>query len=1471
MRQKSSESAIEHKSSDSEPTALAPSPEAMPALPARGPPRPMPIVAIGASAGGLEAASALLGCLPTTSGMAFILVTHLEPTHESMMADLLGKHTSMMVAEATDGCLLGPDQVFVIPPGCYLAVRGGAIHLSPPLEHHGARMPFDFLLTSLASERSNPPVCIVLSGTGQDGSAGIAALKAAGGYVIAQDPDEAEFDGMPRSAIATGLVDEVLALNDMPGALAKRAPLITAGAPRGREVTPPHSAALSEIISLLKEQTPHDFRHYKPGTLERRIERRLALLGLERGNLPVYLDLLCTSASERDLLAQDLLINVTSFFRDPKVFEMLASTVVPEIIDRLPENQSLRIWAAGCSTGEEVYSLAIICREAINASGRQIKLQIFASDVDSGAIAIARVGLYPADSTSGVTADHLARFFVKDELGYRVVATLRSDVVFTVQDVLADPPFSRVDLVSCRNLLIYLNSEAQAKVISLFHFALNDGGILVLGSAETVGNADNRFKVIAGAERIYRHIARSRLSDSGFPLNLGENLPMPGSAERSTSGARQANLEDICRRAIMASHTPAAILINRKRQCLYAMGPIERYLKIAPGYVTQDVLAMATPALRAKLRLAIDKVSKAAPRFDGGRARLIHDGSAIWFSIDVELVASEHDELLLVCFVEERGGHSAALANGNSAESARNADLEHELEATQAELQAAIKSQEAFSQEQKAINEEALSVNEEFQSTNEELLTSKEELQSLNEELTALNSQLQESLERQRQTSDDLQNVLYSTNVGTLFLDLDLKIRFYTPAVKSFFSIIAGDIGRPLADLRPIAADADLLIDARRVVSNETSIEREISGLGDSWFMRRIFPYRAHDNRIEGVVITFADISERKQIAKALEAAKLEAERANSAKSRFLAAASHDLRQPLQSLTLMQDMLARSVEGKKPQMLLERFEQTLGSMSGMLNTLLDINQIEAGVIEARTIAFPIAEVLDRLRDEFTYLAQSRNLVLKILPSAALVHSDPRLLEQMIRNLLGNAIKYTRRGKILLGCRQRGDTLRVEVWDSGIGIAAKELQAIFAEFHQVDNAAHERTRGLGLGLSIVQRLGNLLGHEIDVRSLPDRGSVFAVTLECAVRPARETADLAPTDDAGKVQPGRQCKIVVVDDDPDVLEMLGQLLTDNYHLVTVASNAESALKLIASGAVQPEILLTDYSLPGGLNGLELISKLRASRPDGLPAIILTGDISSETLAAIAAHDCVQLSKPVKPQELFAAMARLCPPKGLPLPRPPKAVAGSSAARVYVVDDDPEIRAAMREVLENGGRVVRDFASAEAFLASYNSGGEGCLVLDAHMPDMSGVALIDALRARGDHLPVILITGSGDVGLAVAAMRTGACDFIEKPVGRDELLASITRAIDDSRDIRRVDAARKDAAALVAGLTNRQREVMDMVLAGHPSKNIAADLGISQRTVENHRAAIMQRMGAKSLPELARIAQAAAALGNHQSAKS
>ncbi len=1429
--------------------------------------QPFIVVAIGASAGGLDACRRLLNPLPEASGMAFILVQHLDPTHESMMVELLASHTSMKVLQAADGMNIEPDHLYVIPPGAYLSVDQASLHVVAPKARHGARLPFDFLLHALAKAYGSLAVCVILSGTGTDGSLGLKSIKARDGFVIAQLPEDAGYDGMPRSAIETGDVDQVLTATAIASALVShRTEFERGGVPHEPATENLANRTVPTIIELLRSRSAHDFTLYKPGTLQRRIERRMSLASMNRNDWERYLTLLTNDPTELELLAKDLLINVTGFFRDPKVFDHLAATIVPELVRAHSLDHPLRIWIAGCSTGEEAYSLAILFLEQISVQKRNVKLQVFASDADSDAISAAREGHYPATISADVSPERLERYFSREGQGFKVSADLRSAVVFTVQDVLTDPPFSRLDFVSCRNLLIYLGPEAQAKVIVLFHFALRQGGILLLGPSETVGSIEGRFEIVSKPDRLYRTIGRSGLRDLNIPRGATEfarSVSRPGQPQ---APSRQAALAELCRRIVLENHSPAAVLVNARHECLYSLGPTHRYLRVAQGHPTQDLLAMAPGGLRTKLRSAIHQAGENSRTVIVPGGQYDRDGISVSFDISIQAVAADGEQLMLICFVDGPPQRLPMIDAGAPVDVARVAELEHELEATRTELQGAIHNLEISSEEQKAINEEALSVNEEFQSTNEELLTSKEELQSLNEELTALNTQLQETLDRQRTTSDDLQNVLYSTDVATLFLDAALNIRFFTPATRSLFNVIPGDIGRPLADLKSLSSDTALTEDARAVLSQLAPIEREIKTSADMWFMRRILPYRTHDKNVEGVVITFTDISERKAIKKALEEAKQAAELANAAKSRFLAAASHDLRQPLQTLTLLQALLVRAVDGEKAPKLVARLGETLGAMTGMLNTLLDINQIEAGIVRAMPVSFSINDILEPLRDEFTYLAQARNLSLRVVPCSLHVHSDPTLLEQVLRNLISNALKYTKRGKVLIGCRRRHGAISIEIWDTGIGMPNDELQAIFEEYHQLDNDARERNRGLGLGLTIVKRLVQLLDHRIHVRSRLGMGSVFA--LEVMV-PAERTALPATAPamaEALEAASGQRHDglILVVEDDPDVRELVELLLKSEGHQVMSAVDGHEAIELVAEGKIDPTLVLADFNLPKGMNGLQLAARLREKLGHQVPVVILTGDISTATMLDIDRQHCVQLSKPVKLQQMMQVIQRqltmLAEPVTIELATRSAPTLSQNTDTIYVVDDDTNICDGFRAVLESAGHVVETFATSEAFLKAYQPGRGGCLLVDGYLPGLNGLQLLHRLRGSGDRLPAIMITGSSDVQMAVQTMKAGASDFIEKPVSGPELIASVKRALDQSHDLNKAIAWRADAAGHIANLTSRQRQIMDMVLAGHPSKNIAADLGISQRTVENHRAEIMKKTGSKSLPALARLALAA-----------
>jgi two-component system CheB/CheR fusion protein len=713
-------------------------------------------------------------------------------------------------------------------------------------------------------------------------------------------------------------------------------------------------------------------------------------------------------------------------------------------------------------------------------------------------------------------------------------------------------------------------------------------------------------------------------------------------------------------------------------------------------------------------------------------------------------------------------------------------------------------------------------------------------------------------------TASDLEKVLYSTDVATILLDADLNIRFFTPAAKLLFNVSSEDIGRPLRDISSLAPDEALLRDAGKVLQAIEAIEREIESGSGAWYVRRILPYRTEGKKIEGIVITFADITHQKEAAAALEYARLQADSANIAKSRFLAAASHDLRQPLQALVLLQELLVKVVVDEKAKKLVGRLDQTLGGMAGMLNALLDINQSEAGTVRAKIETFPIGAVLDRVTSELAYQAEAQRIALRVLPCSLSVSSDPRLLEQMVRNLLSNALKYTKRGGVLLGCRRRNGNLSIQIWDTGAGIPADQLQDIFEEYHQLDNAARDRSLGLGLGLSIVKRLGILLDHPVTVRSQLGKGSVFSIEVKRSLGGARaragDHASGVQVKHHGAVQAGT---ILIIEDDAEVRDLLEIGLRSERHRVVIAGDGALALKLLETEGLQPTLVISDFNLPNGMDGLGVARELRAKLGRSVPVIILTGDISTKTLRDIALQKCEHLNKPASLKELVAVIERLVP--GSALPGIPSAglldVAAATVPVIYVVDDDSDVRHAIRSMLESDNRLVEDYVDAESFLNAYRPGYNACLLIDANLPGMSGLELLKRLKDAGHLVPAIMITGSSDVPMAVEAMKAGASDFLEKPIRGAELLEGVGRALESSRDSGKLMEWRKHAADHLVGLTQRQHQIMELVLAGHPSKNIAADLGISQRTVENHRASIMKKTGVRSLPALARLAIAAA----------
>jgi two-component system CheB/CheR fusion protein len=825
-----------------------------------------PVIGIGSSAGGLEALKKFLTATPPDSGMAFVLIQHLDPTHESLMVDLLARYTTMKVVQIENDMPVEPDRIHIIPPGTSLTIKNGVLLLGKPIERRGMRMPVDNFFMSLAEDQQENAVCIILSGTGSDGTLGLKEIKARGGLAMVQDPETAQYDGMPRSAIMTGLVDYILPVEQIPqtlvGYVRHSIKLDRLGEPLLTEA----EEKLHRILTLLHVRTGHDFRYYKKNTLVRRLQRRMTVNHMTE--LVDYLEHIQKHPEELESLDRDLLISVTMFFREPDVWEALQEMVIPALIDRCTENQPVRIWVPGCATGEEAYSLAIMLIEEAERRKRECPVQIYATDIDKDALEVGRRGVYPENIAEQVSHERLSRFFSRDANGmYQVVKRIREMVVFAPQNLISDPPFSKLDMISCRNVLIYIQTELQKKIVTLFHFALRDGGCLLLGNSESVGQRTDLFESVSKRWRIYRQIS----SASRIPLDLPLSLELgkrPGDLAFKPAVPLSVRYADIAKGQLLQKFAPPSALINSRHEILFLSGVTRDFLSLPEGAPTDNVVDMADPGLRPKLRTALHKAASEKREVVLGGIRLSHGDGSRPARLTVVPVAEGKDEagLFMLAFEYEplKEPGPAPRPEDISEESVIRS-LEEELKRSKEELQATIEQMETSNEELKASNEEVMSMNEELQSTNEELETSREELQSLNEELSTLNSQLQDKVNELEVTTDDLNNLLTSTNIATIFMSEDFRIKRYTPAATQLLNLIPGDIGRPLKDITRKFSDDSLFDDARGVLNKLVPVSKEIASDDGRWFMRRIHPYRTQDNRIEGVVVTFSDVSELKQ------------------------------------------------------------------------------------------------------------------------------------------------------------------------------------------------------------------------------------------------------------------------------------------------------------------------------------------------------------------------------------------------------------------------------------------------------------------------------------------------------------------------------------------------------------------------------------------------------------------------------
>ena len=826
-----------------------------------------PIVALGASAGGLEAFELFFKNMPSDTGLGFVLVSHLDPNHASILSEILQRVTDMPVTEVQDQMSVLPNHVYVIPPNYDMTIIHRILQLNITKAQRGQRMPIDVFFRSLAIDQNENANGIILSGTGTDGTQGLRAISGAGGLTLAQEPATAKFDGMPTSAIQAGYVTYILPVEKMPQTLLSSINMLKTDKIDLNSPPIPLNS-INAILIYLRAKTGHDFSLYKKSTITRRIQRRMLQNNIE--DYDGYITYIKECSSEVTELFKELLINVTNFFRDPEVFNILKQEILPLMALGKPDDYNFRIWVAGCATGEEAYSLAILFRELMDGNHYKFNVQIYSTDLADDAVAIARMGVYPSSINLDISPERLRRFFIKEDSGYRIKKEIREMLVFAVQNVIKDPPFTKIDLISCRNLMIYLEPELQNRLIPIFHYALKPNGILFLSPSESIGNHTDLFETMNRKWKLYKSIPTSSSTRTLLTSNLNwtkSSLEKP--LEEAIKSTRETNLGELSRRMLLQFYAPASAVTDLKGNILYIYGETGKFLRPAPGQASFNIIDMAREGLQSELRAIYSIVSENTVTILNRELSVKTNGDfqSIYLSVRTLLNQNDLNNLLLVSFQEISYQPPIRMLERKNSKSKPNAlrqidELELELMHTKENLQATIEEQYASNEELKCTNEEMQSTNEELQSTNEELETSKEELQSINEELVTVNSELQAKIAQLADMQNDMKNLLDNIHVGTIFLDQQLIIRRFTREATQLYRLVPSDVGRALSDIKSEMVEDNLLDAALTVLDNLVAIEREIKTINGNCYLARIQPYRTLENMIDGVVLTFTNITD---------------------------------------------------------------------------------------------------------------------------------------------------------------------------------------------------------------------------------------------------------------------------------------------------------------------------------------------------------------------------------------------------------------------------------------------------------------------------------------------------------------------------------------------------------------------------------------------------------------------------------
>ena len=1263
-----------------------------------------PVVGIGASAGGLEAFLQVFAKMPVDTGMAFVLIQHLDPTHPSLSPEIIARSTELEVEEVTNGIRIQANHIYIIPPNYMMEIQNGTLTLSARDAAPGHNMPIDCFLQSLARSEKSQSIGVVLSGTGTDGTLGLKAIKEEGGVTFAQEPSSAKFPGMPKSAIDAGAVDLILKPEDLVSELLrmKTHPYLSSDLQdfQGLDVTPedfPANEALNKLFAILGSHKKTDFTGYKQTTVMRRIQRRMMVQ--KSKTLADYVKYLETHDQEVDALYDDILINVTEFFRDPESFRELAKQVFPALLKNRPKGSALRIWVPGCSSGEEVYSLAISLLEFLTKSGKQHPLQIFATDICEEAIQKARLGKYSEAAVQSLSKERRNRFFDKVENGYQIKQAIRELCLFSRHDVTSDPPFAKLDLISCRNVLIYFGRDLQKRVIPIFHYALLPEGFLWLGRAENLGDSSPLFHLVDKAHKIY-----SKINVPTPMIHFSSKYGQVAVMTSKTSKLPTKNEDDFVSEAdqiLLAKFSPPGVIVNSNLEILQFRGRTAPFLEPAAGQPSLNLIKMAQPDLLSSLRNTIQSAKHQDQSIERPGVRIDVDGQQL--SLDLEVIplgakASVKHKAFLVLFKTAKSINPAPPLQPPTGTESRDpllSELKTELaeiksyqqslvdqyEATQNELTAA-------NEQLQSTNEELQSTNEELQSTNEEIETAKEELQSTNEELVTVNEELQMRNTDLATLSSDLNNLLVSIEIPVVIVGGDHRIRRFSPRAKSAFNLIPSDVGRPISDIRP---NFDLNLDHLISEVGETLSPREIElqDFKGHWLRLRIRPYKTVHNRIDGAIVSLIDIDELKKKEQKTTDAFIQADKANLAKDVFLATLSHELRTPLSSILTWAQLIAQGkVDFEKAKQGAKVIEQNAKAQNQLIDDLLDVSRILAGKLAINLESLDPAPIIHSAIESVRSLAEKKSVEIKsdFPNSKDIIYADPIRVQQIIWNLLTNAIKFSpKNGIVHVELRyieeQKRRYAQIRVSDQGKGIPAEFIPQIFDRFTQADGASTRVHGGLGLGLSIVKSLVDLHGGTIMAENGSEKpGAIFTLSFpvisdQSAITLSGQDSDPAPARLADRSAQGSSqgqgqgqgkegqgqgkegqglpdrpphldgLRILIVDDDESAREAIAIYLRSLGAEVMIAGSANQALEVFKS--FKPTVLLSDIGMPDedGYSLVRKVRRLKAEEGGHIPALALSAYSTDKDIQqALAAGFHAHIGKPVEAIQLAQAILKV-----------------------------------------------------------------------------------------------------------------------------------------------------------------------------------------------------------------------------------